>query len=121
MKHATGIKERLKDAHILWQNGRKEGAFIQILIAVAATSRKRYGRKKINPRTSKRYRDPEAFTQFILDELEIITGGLRYNVKFPFQGREKVPLCDILYEHLRCPAVHEAEITAIEFSPDLVQ
>lgn len=121
MAHYPGIKQRLSDARILWQNGRREGSLIQILIAVAATSRKRYARTMKNPYTSKPYTDRDAFCRFILDEMEIITGGIRYGVRFPFQGRNDVPLTEILYTHFRCPAVHEAEVTGMEFSPDGVR
>src|SRR5258708_24111477 len=38
----VSVRERIEDAKILWDAGRKEGAFIMILIAVATTARKRY-------------------------------------------------------------------------------
>lgn len=103
------IKNRIEDAQLLWTAGRKEGAFIQILIAVAATSRKRY--PKPTP-------DHKAFKQFILDEMGYITGGPSQNVAFPFKGNDKTPLEDILYHHLRCQLVHEGEMPeSIVFTP----
>lgn len=52
--------------------------------------------------------DSEAFMRFVLDEMDKITGGPKYNVAFPFLGKDKVPLEEILYTHLRCQLVHEA-------------
>jgi len=54
------IRERLDDARILFAQGRRDGALLSVLIAVAATSRRRY------PRTT--MRDDEAFIRFLLDE-----------------------------------------------------
>jgi hypothetical protein len=110
-----GIRRRIEDARVLWQAGRKEGAFSQILIAVAATARKRYppppkGAKPVpddqRPHLGEGARDGNAFKTFILDEMETITGGPKYNVAFPFQG-QVTPLEDILYENIRCVLVHE--------------
>jgi hypothetical protein len=112
------VRDRIEDAKVLWQAGRKEGAFVQILIAVAATARKRYlkapkGSKPVpdgqRPRPGEYASDGTAFKTFLLDEMDKITGGMKYNVAFPFQGREKVPLEEILYAHLRCHMVHEGE------------
>ena len=41
LKHDT-IRDRLTDARILWRNGRKNGAFIQALIALAGLASIRY-------------------------------------------------------------------------------
>src|SRR4051794_18931535 len=89
-----------------------------ILIAVAATARKRYPKppkgKKPVPDTQRPHpgdyaNDGNAFKTFLLDEMDKITGGMKYNVAIPFRGREKVPLEEILYAHLRCHMVHEGE------------
>lgn len=111
------VRERIEDAKALWETGRKEGAFIQILIAAAATARKRYpkpppktplipGRR---PQPGEPAPDNVAFRTFILDEMDKITGGMKYNVAFPFQGSDKVPLEHILYNQLRCHLLHEGE------------
>ena len=55
------IRNRLEDARVLSANGRQEGAFASVLIAAAATSRKRYNRKV--------WDDGEAFKNFIYDEM----------------------------------------------------
>ncbi len=44
LKH-DAICDRLTDARILWQNGRKNGAFIQALIALAGLASIRYPKK----------------------------------------------------------------------------
>jgi hypothetical protein len=92
------IRSRLEDATVLFSAGRREGAFVQVLIAAAATSRKRYKQDE--------WDDAESFKNFIYDELGVITNGMKYNVAFPFQGRN-TPLEDIFYHHLRCQLVHE--------------
>ena len=94
------IKARLEDAMVLWDQGRKEGAWALVLIAAAATSRKRY------PRPMK---DNESFNQFIRDiEGTIVLG------QFPVPPMDPImfgtaPMTDIIYEHMRCNLVHEAE------------
>ena len=95
------VKDRLLDAQFLWDHGRKESAFVLVLIAFAATSKKRYPRP---------IRDPDSFKRFAADVMGTITGGPKYNVKFPFDGKDEVWLGDILYTHLRCQLVHEAEM-----------
>lgn len=95
------VRNRLEDARVLKSLGRTEGAFIQVLIAAAATSRKRYDFGT--------WDDGEAFKNFAYDEMGVITGGPMYNVAFPFQGKT-TPLEDILYHHLRCQLVHEGEM-----------
>ena len=61
------VRDRLEDARILTAAGRKQGAFIQVLIAAAATSRKRYPKNE--------WDDSESFRNFIYDEMGVITGG----------------------------------------------
>ena len=107
------IKERVNDAQTLWSNGKKEGALIMVLTAVAATSRKRYPPDQIKE-------DNRAFKQFIFDELELITGGPKYGVKLPFKGRQ-VWIGDILYAHMRCSAVHEGTLDNISLTPPMIR
>ena len=96
------IKARIKDAEVLWQYDRKEGAWLLALVAAAATSRKRY---------PKPIKDSTAFKSFIRDVLPTLMYGK------PLQGTpnpkiflDKIPVEDIIYEHLRCNLVHEGEI-----------
>ena len=51
------IKNRIRAAQILYVNGQREGALLLVLIAVAATSRKRYPKE--------RTKDREALTSFL--------------------------------------------------------
>jgi hypothetical protein len=102
------ILNRIKDSIILWKEKSIDGACISILIAAAATTRKRY------PKNIIKY-DRDAYQKFILDEMGTITGGPSSEVKFYFNGRYKVPLEEILYEFLRCNLVHEARLP-IEFN-----
>ena len=121
-----GIRRRIEDARALWALGRKEGAFGQILIAFSATARKRYplppkGVQPVpddqRPWPGQYARDANGFKAFALDEMDKITGGMKYNVDFPFQGQQ-TPLEDILYDHLRCVMVHEGGMpSSIRFTP----
>ncbi len=96
------VRERLEDAILLWEHGRKEGAWIQVLIAAAATSRMRL---------PKPVPDKEAFTTFIKQvSPTIVTGsGQPCEKGITFMIGE-VALEDVIYKHLRCNLVHEADI-----------
>ena len=94
------VEQRIIDASILWKAGRKEGAYLSILVAVAATARKRYPRP---------IGDREAFTSFIRDELKTINGGI--GLGLPMTSGKAMMLEDMLYEHFRCMLVHEAELS----------
>jgi hypothetical protein len=107
------IKGRIEDAELLWQQGRKEGAWALALIAAAATSRKRY---------SKPIADNQAFKSFIRDVLPTLMYGK------PLQGTpnpriifDQTPVEDIIYEHLRCNLVHEGELSQkVVFSESVI-
>lgn len=100
------IRERLEDAQLLWNNGRIHGAWIQVLVAAAATSRFRFPR----PMT-----DREAFTAFIREvtptildgRTPAIAGGISVNFYEHVRG-DGASLDHIIYAHLRCNLVHEA-------------
>ena len=133
------VRERVDDAVCLWTNGRQHGALLCILVAVAATSRKRFpeppkGVKgfdeeakkkglKFRPRSGYYVKsDRVAFETFILDEMLTLTGGkAKYNVAFPFRGDERVPYETMLYEFMRCPLVHEADMTGFYFTPTVIE
>ncbi len=93
------VKDKIIDARLLYANGRKEGALLSVLVAVAATARKRYpfGTKK----------DGDAFTSFLGEELTKVLRIGTYNVKF--RG-EMITLQDLLYKFVRCNLTHEAVI-----------
>ena len=102
-QHKAGIRDLVEDARLLWNHGRKFGAFVLVLVCVAGTARKRYPRKA-------GFSDNASFKRFVLDEMATITGGPKYNVAFPFQGQDVCPLEDILYEQLRCHVLHEGSM-----------
>ena len=102
------MRERIEDARVLWEANRIEGAAIQVLIAVAATVRKRY------PLPMK---DSDAFKAFIKDEIAKITNGPTKNVAFYYDGKHGVTLEDVVYKFVRCELVHEGKLPAnIEFT-----
>jgi hypothetical protein len=131
------VRERVDDAVCLWKNGRKHGALLCLLVAVAATARKRYpeppkGVKGVDEEAKKKQveiranpgefvkGDRVAFETFILDEMLTLTGGkLMWNVKFWFRG-ELTAYETILYKFMRNPLVHEADMTGFRFTPTVV-
>lgn len=76
------IKDRLDDARILFSQGRRDGALLSVLVAVAATSRRRYPKSLIR-------RDREAFIRFLLDEHPAIVSNSDW-----------VPTCED--DYIRC-------------------
>ena len=98
------IKARIEDAELLWQLGRKEGAWVLALIAAAATSRKRY---------PKPIPDNKAFKSFIRDVLPTLVFGKSIESSTPNPSIifDKTPVEDIVYEHLRCNLLHEATLS----------
>lgn len=94
------VRTRIEDAEFLYKNGRKDGALLSILVALAATSRKRY------PKVVKK-KDRDAFTTFLGEEL---TKRIRVG-KFVVKFRNKMILLqDLFYEFVRCELAHEAQI-----------
>jgi len=108
------IQQRLEDAQFLYENGRREGALLSVLIAVAATARRRY------PRPIK---DQDAFQRFVGEEMQTITraatggtGSVR-NINVNYLGR-MLPLQKVLYKYVRCELAHEAGLPeSVEFDP----
>lgn len=98
------IKSRIEDADILFQLGRKEGALFLVLIAVAATSRKRYSGKKIP-------KDGDAFKKFVSEEMSKYAPGWKENTKvqIEFEGKP-LWMPQILYKYIRCELAHKAEL-----------
>ena len=86
MRRFISIRTRFEDAKILTAAGRHEGAFLHVLIAAAATSRKRYKEDL--------WDDSEAFKNFIYDEMGVIANGPKYNFTLTFQGKD-TPLGDM--------------------------
>jgi hypothetical protein len=112
------IKTRIEDAEHLWAEGRKEGAWVQALIAAAATARRRYPRPKP---------DNQSFKSFICDIAGVIMSGKvgapgpQY-IRFRTDDRADLrTLEDIFYAELRCNLVHEAELKEVGFSESRVE
>ena len=93
------IRDKIVDAQLLYANGRKEGALLSVLVAVAATSRKRY------PLGTKS--DGDAFTSFLAEELPKVIRVGQFNVKF---RNKMITIQDLLYKYIRCNLSHEAEL-----------
>jgi hypothetical protein len=92
---------RLSQRHWLWESGRRDGAFLSALIAVAATARKRY------PKDGDRKR----FEQFLTDAHTV-------RISVEYRG-EPYAIEHIVYKWLRCQLVHEGGLLPdIEFMTD---
>ncbi len=98
------IRARIEDALLLWDNGRKEGAFLNALVAVAATSRLRFpDRKSVT--------DRDAFVGFVEKTL-----SSRLHVEYRGDCQ---PIELIFYKWIRCQLVHEGGLPVdIQFMPD---
>jgi hypothetical protein len=88
------IRARIEDALFLYQNGRYEGAFLNALIAVAATARRESPVRSTH--------DRECFETF-LDKRQ------RGIIKVEYRGElHTVP--HIFYKWFRCELVHEGKL-----------
>ncbi len=97
----TGIKNRIKDAVLLWNNDRRESAFLLTVVSVAAVSRLRYPLEK----------DGDAFRKTFQD-------FTRVSLKVEFRGQLE-PIENIFYKWIRCELIHEANVPFdIEFVDD---
>jgi len=101
----VGVRDRLVDAALLWKTGRKEGAFVLVLIALAATSRKRY------PHPA--HGDRKAFTTYLRDEMRNLTAKVNWipseQWRLKFRGVEH-DFEHFLYTFLRCELAHQASM-----------
>jgi len=71
-----------------------------LLVAIAATSRKRYPKGAMS--------DGEAFKKYLHDEMKTLTGCTQnFNLKFRGEMR---PLEDVLYHFVRCELAHEGTL-----------
>jgi len=100
--YMDAVQSRIDDAILLWERGRREGAFLSVLIAVAATARRRYPKMK----------DREAFEQFLRDSHSV-------TLSVEYRG-ECHPIEHVFYKWMRCQLVHEGGIPIdIEFMQDV--
>jgi hypothetical protein len=86
-----GIRSRVQDALLLYENGHYEGAFLNVLVAVAATARRECSDEKMS--------DRDCFEKF-LDR------KWRGVISVEFRG-ECHPISHIFYKWFRCELVHE--------------
>lgn len=101
------VKHRLEDAKLLWDNGRKDGALLEILIAAAATAKKRFPRKKDKNGFKELIRQ---ITPTIYDSnFPPVIGGGGIKLVFGSDGSSnQLSLDEALYTYFRCNLVHEA-------------
>jgi hypothetical protein len=100
-----GVHARLEDAKILYEAGRIEGALLMTLVAIAATSRKRYPNRKTMG-------DGEAFKTLVRDEIR----RLRKEPGDTVNYKGGMPVEEFLYKYLRCSLLHEGELPSDIFS-----
>jgi hypothetical protein len=118
LEAVVSIQNRLEDTKCLIEQGRYEGALTSLLIAVAATARKRFP-KGVTPSIAnpkKKMGDGESFETFVAQQNREITDVNTFSVEF--EGR-KTSLGGVLYSLLRCYLLHEGELSPkVEFVPD---
>ncbi|NLH17859.1 MAG: hypothetical protein GX455_14880 [Phycisphaerae bacterium] len=111
------IRVRIEDAFILFSIERLEAALLSILVAVAATARRRYPQgtpSLLFP--GKDMGDREAFERFVKDEMPRICRIKNFNVNF--RG-EMHAVEHIFYKWIRCELAHEAALPQdVVFIPD---
>lgn len=126
------IKTQVDDALFLYENGRHIGALTNLMLAIAASSKKIFpkGSPSITQPASKKdkvpdMRDGEAFELFLGGRLRKIaqseTGSSDIGssgIAFPYKG-ERYLIEQMLYEFYRCNLVHEGRLpNDIEFVAD---
>ncbi len=112
------IRDRLVDAELLWQNGRKNGAFIQVLIALAGLSSLRYP-KKTSPKVyfdKMREYHPKQTSQIAANEKKQRTSRLSDGQQFKCMVLDLLE--DIILPHPK-PGVHPPKYNvSLPFSKD---
>jgi hypothetical protein len=110
------IRDRLKDAKLLADGEHCDGALLSVMVAIAATSRRRYPSDNVQ-------QDKDAITKFLIDEMLVIFAGGDTNFiagtprgdPDAWPGR-LMPLQEILYEFVRGNLAHGATLPAkVEF------
>lgn len=118
------IREQVDDATFLAQNGRHLGALTILMLAIAASAKRRFPRgTKSLEIPANEMGDREAFTLFLGGRIREILlgeylgpdyGGSGISVNFRGQQHE---VAYILYKFYRCELVHEGELPGdVEFS-----
>lgn len=86
-------QDRLKDAELLWEHHRHEGAFLNVLIAVAATARKTFPEIK---------GDRESFERFMKTTHD-------WTTSIEYRGQQ-IDVDHFFYKWLRCELIHTAAL-----------
>lgn len=86
------IQDRLEDADVLWTRGRREGALLNLLIAVTAAAR--------NERPD--IKDGDAFRTFIADRHS-------WSIAIEHRG-QLISIEQLLWKWLRCELAHRASL-----------
>ena len=100
------IRQRVLDAETLWRMNQREGAWVQAMIATAATARKRYPKPMPDGESFKRYIRDICVTIIMGQPMPPNLQGGQILFKFGERAFE-----DILYKDYRCSWVHEATLT----------
>lgn len=101
------IKERLEDALVLCQHKRFEGAWTQVLIAAAATARKRFPKEGDAAGFKNYIRQVAVF--FFEPDAKIVEGN-GVTINLGKGGPQEITLDTLIYKNLRCNLVHEATL-----------
>ncbi|WP_372763149.1 hypothetical protein [Pseudoalteromonas sp.] len=118
------IKQQVEDAAFLAENKRYLGALTNLMLGVAASSRKTFpkGKTKSLENPTKEMSDREAFTLFVGGRIrKILFGDFggpdigNSGISVNFKGKQH-DVAYILYKYYRCELVHEGELPEdIEF------
>ena len=102
------IRARVEDAIALYAAGRPEGALLSVLVAVAATSRRRRPMHTPSARKpGKEMGDGETFEAFLGEEMINVCRVRNFNV----QSRGKMHRLEhVFYRWLRCELAHAATL-----------
>lgn len=118
------VREQIEDAAFLAEHGRYIGALTNLMLAVAASSRKSFPKGTMsveNPR--EKMGDREAFTLFLGGRIrKILFGDFggpeagNSGISMSFRGRQH-DVAFILYKFYRCELVHDGELPEdVEFN-----
>ncbi len=86
------IEDRLGDAELLWRHGRREGALLSALVAVAATAQRAF------PKAG----DGDAFRRFLRTHHE-------WSISVEYRGAP-IDLDQLFWKWLRCELVHAGRL-----------
>lgn len=120
------IKIQVEDAIFLMKNERYLGALTNLMLAVAASSRKTYPKKitKSFKYPKDIMRDNEAFKVFVSSSMRKMLFGDYSDAKSENTGisvnfrEQQFDLSEILYKFYRCELVHEGELPSdVSFAP----